>query len=51
VRLPGGRPVFPEIGPGRTPEDILAGHGLTPGDTRVLDPARGVTLVTWQRPG
>jgi dihydrofolate reductase len=49
VRLPGGRPVFPEIGPDRTPEDVLASHGLKPGPQRVLDVARGVTLVTWRR--
>jgi dihydrofolate reductase len=49
VRLPGGRPVFPEIGPGRTPEDVLASHGLKPGPRRVLDAARGATLVTWSR--
>jgi dihydrofolate reductase len=49
VRIPGGRPVFPEIGPGRTPEDVLAGHGLKPGPELVLDAARGATLVSWCR--
>ena len=49
VRLPGGVPVFPGIGPDRTPEDILAEHGLKPGPQRVLDAAAGATLVTWQR--
>ncbi len=49
VRLPGGVPVFPGIGPDRTPEDILAEHGLKPGPKRVLDAAAGATLVTWQR--
>ena len=49
VRLPGGRPVFPEIGPDRTPEDVLAAHGLKPGPRRVLDAAADVTLVTWSR--
>ena len=49
VRLPGGRPVFPEISPNRTPEDLLAQHGLKPGRQRVLDPAAGATLVTWRR--
>ncbi len=28
VRLPGGVPVFPDISAGRTPEDVLAAHGL-----------------------
>jgi dihydrofolate reductase len=49
VRLPGGVPVFPEIGPDRTPEDLLAQHGLKPGPQRELDPAAGATLVTWRR--
>ena len=49
VRLPGGVPVFPGIGPDRTPEDILDEYGLKPGPKRVLDAAAGATLVTWQR--
>jgi dihydrofolate reductase len=49
ARLPGGRPVFPEIGPNRTPDDVLATRGLKPGPEQVLDPAAGVTLVTWRR--
>jgi dihydrofolate reductase len=49
VRLPGGRPVFPEIGPQRSPEDVLASHGLHPGPQRVLDAVAGVTLVSWVR--
>jgi hypothetical protein len=49
TRLPGGRPVFPEISSSRTPEDLLAQHGLKPGLQRVLDPAAGATLVTWRR--
>jgi dihydrofolate reductase len=48
VRLPGGRPVFPNIGPIRSPEDVLSEHGLGPGPKRVLDAARGVTLVSWE---
>ncbi len=49
VLLPGGRPVFPEVSLGRTPEDMLTQHGLKPGPQRVLDQAAGATLVTWQR--
>ena len=49
VRLPGGRPVFPGIGPNRTPEDILAEHGLKPAAPHVLDEAAGATLVNWRR--
>lgn len=48
VRLTGGRPVFPEV-PTRTPEEVLAMHGLMPGPREVLDPVRGVTMVTWAR--
>lgn len=49
IRLPGGRPVFPDVGPDRTPEDVLAESGLKPGPRRVLDQAGGITLVTWHR--
>ena len=48
VRLPGGRPVFPGV-PARSPEDCLAAAGLRPGPSRMLDAARGASLVTWQR--
>jgi dihydrofolate reductase len=48
VRLPGGRPVFPQV-PARTPEDVLASHGLAPGPRRVLDAQADATLVTWTR--
>ena len=48
AQLPGGRPVFRDLSPSRTPEDILASHGLRPGEARILDPAAGVTLVTWE---
>jgi dihydrofolate reductase len=48
ARLPGGRPVFPDV-PGRSPEDVLAEHGLKPGATEILDPDADVTLVTWER--
>src|SRR6476620_365917 len=36
VRLPGGRPVFPGV-PARTPEDVLASHGLKGGPPHPLD--------------
>ena len=48
VRLPGGRPVFAEV-PARTPEDVLASHGLHPGPLQVLEPATGLAVVSWQR--
>jgi hypothetical protein len=49
VRIPGGLPIFPDVGPQRSPEDVLARHGLVPGAQRLLDAAAGVTLVTWRR--
>jgi dihydrofolate reductase len=49
VRLPGGRPVFPDV-PARTPEDVLASHGLARGERQVLDAAKGVVVVNWRRP-
>jgi dihydrofolate reductase len=49
VRLPGGRPVFPSVGPDRSPEDVLRSHGLKPDPPHVLDAARSVTMVTWRR--
>jgi dihydrofolate reductase len=48
VWLPGGRPVFPGV-PMRTPEDVLADHGLHRSTRQVLDPARRLAVVTWQR--
>ena len=48
VRLPGGRPVFPQV-PEQTPEAVLASHGLDPGDRRVLDEEADASLVTWTR--
>jgi dihydrofolate reductase len=48
VRLPGGRPVFPEV-PTRTPEEVLGCRGLDRGRHRILDPAKGLVLVSWQR--
>lgn len=48
VRLPGGRPVFSEV-PTRTPEEVLASHGLEPGPQQLLDATNGLTLVSWHR--
>jgi len=47
--IPGGLPVFAEVGPNATPEDVLARHGLKPGPRRDLDASAGVTVVTWTR--
>jgi dihydrofolate reductase len=48
VRLPGGEPVFPGI-PQRSPQEILAAHGLQPGESLILDAADGVTVTPWRR--
>jgi dihydrofolate reductase len=44
----GGRPVFPGV-PARSPDDLLAGHGLAPDQPVPLDRKSGATLVTWRR--
>ncbi len=49
AKIPGGRPVFNEVGPTATPEDVLMRHDLKPGPRRDLDAAAGVSLVTWVR--
>jgi dihydrofolate reductase len=47
IVLPGGRPVFPGV-PARTPEALLAEHGLRAGPERVLDAAAALSLVSWR---
>jgi dihydrofolate reductase len=49
AKIPGGLPVFSEVGPNASPQDILARHGLKPGPRRDLDAAAGVSVVTWER--
>ena len=46
VRLPGGRPVFPQV-PSVTPEEVLRERGYKPGPARLLDAEKHVQLVTW----
>jgi dihydrofolate reductase len=48
VRLPGGRPVFPEV-PARTPEEVLTTNGFEIVQRQMLDPAAGLVVVSWQR--
>lgn len=48
VRLPGGEPCFPGVGP-RTPQQILGAHGMRPGKTEILDPEDGVSVTPWLR--
>jgi hypothetical protein len=48
VKLPGGEPCFPGV-PARSPGEVLAAHGLEAGETRILDPAQGVSVTPWRR--
>jgi dihydrofolate reductase len=48
VRLPGGEPCFPGV-PGRSPQQILAAHGLKAGEARILDAAGHVSVTPWRR--
>jgi dihydrofolate reductase len=50
ARIPGGRPVFPDVRAGTPPEAVLARHGLIPGPRRDIDAAAGISLTTWERP-
>jgi dihydrofolate reductase len=49
AHIPAGRPLFPQVGPQTTPEDVLARHGLRAGPPREIDAAAGITLTTWER--
>jgi hypothetical protein len=48
VRLPGGEPCFPGV-PERSPEEILGAHGLTAGESQILDAANDVRVTPWRR--
>jgi dihydrofolate reductase len=48
VRLPGGEPCFGGV-PARSPQQVLAAHGLKPGETQMLDAAHDVTVTPWRR--
>ncbi len=50
VRLPNGEPCFPGV-PARSPQQILAAHGLTAGEPLMLDPADDVSVTPWRRSG
>jgi hypothetical protein len=49
VQLPQGLFVFTHHKPGLSPEDVLAKHGLAPGEIEDLDKANAVTLCTWRK--
>jgi len=48
LTIPGGMGGFPDV-PSRSPQDVLAAHGLKAAETRVLDAARGVDVTAWRR--
>jgi hypothetical protein len=50
VRLPDGEPCFPGV-PVRSPQQILAAHGLKAGAPQMLDPADDVSVTPWRRSG
>lgn len=45
--VPRGRPVFPGVGKGTTPEEVLARHGLVLRQSRVLDSATNTIVEEW----
>jgi dihydrofolate reductase len=49
AKIPAGRPVFSQVGPRETPEDVLTDAGLKPGHRQDLDAATAITLTTWTR--
>jgi len=48
VRIPDGEGCFPGV-PARSPQAILAAHGLKQGDAQMLDPAHEVSVTPWRR--
>jgi hypothetical protein len=50
VRIPDGEPCLPGV-PQRSPQDILAAHGLKAGQAQMLDHAAEVNVTPWRRAG
>jgi hypothetical protein len=50
VRVPGGEACFPGV-PDRSPQQILAAHGLRAGEPQILDAAADVIVTPWRRVG
>lgn len=48
VHVPGGQGCFPGV-PEKSARDVLASHGLSATETRVLDAANNVTVTAWRR--
>jgi hypothetical protein len=50
VRMPDGEPCLPGV-PARSPQAILAAHGLVAGAGEILDAAHDVSVTPWRRAG
>jgi hypothetical protein len=48
VHLPDGEPCFPGV-PERSPQAVLAAHGLKAAEAQMLDPEFGVSVTAWRR--
>ncbi len=48
VHLPDGEACFPGV-PERTPQEVLAAHGLRASEPQMLDPEFGVSVTEWRR--
>ena len=48
VRIPDGQACLPGV-PQRSPQQILAAHGLKAGEAQILDAANGVDVTPWRR--
>ena len=48
VHIPDGIGAFPGV-PAQSPQQILAAHGLRPGDATMLDAANDVSVTPWRR--
>jgi hypothetical protein len=48
VRLADGEPAFSGV-PARSPQEVLAAHGLRAGEGQILDAATGVVVTPWRR--
>jgi dihydrofolate reductase len=48
VRIPQGRPVFPEV-PHISPSEVLSKSGLTKRQSRILESSNAVTVAVWNR--
>lgn len=48
LRLPGGEPCFGGV-PARSPEEVLAAHGMSAGAAEILDAKNDISVTAWRR--